>query len=262
MSDKPADERDFPRVFIGASTEKDHLVSALHTVLEEADIVAVSWRDAISPQTGTETTISSLQAATTFYDFGVFLLDTEDTVFLRDKNASAPRGNVLFEFGLFLGTLTANRTFGVWRETADAVLPSDLKGIVGFTWQDKGENDQSKMRTVADKLKPLILGQGRRQDQSHHSAGISFDGAREPSDHTEKADGWQEGAKAGFLIPLSQQTTYLGDQVVHPRYGVGIVIERGPGDEDAPITVQFAARTPAIVYASGLFCKQFLHRGG
>ena len=46
-----------------------------------------------------------------------------------DKSADAPRDNVLFELGLFMGRLGRSRTFVAYNKDAGLKLPSDLAGV-------------------------------------------------------------------------------------------------------------------------------------
>jgi Predicted nucleotide-binding protein containing TIR-like domain len=84
--------------------------------LEDVAAVEPWWTsDAFRPMAST---LSSLvDRCRDFYDFGLFLLTPDDHVVVRGTKARAPRDNVWFELGLFLGTLRERRTFAIQIET-------------------------------------------------------------------------------------------------------------------------------------------------
>ena len=73
-------------------------------------------------------TLQSLVAALDRFDFAVLVLTPDDMVASRDVTSQAPRDNVLFELGLFMGRLGPTRTFAVCSDAA-MKLPSDLAGV-------------------------------------------------------------------------------------------------------------------------------------
>jgi predicted nucleotide-binding protein len=76
-------------------------------------------------------TLDSLFKAANKYDFGVFIFSPEDIVKSRKETFFSARDNVLFEFGLFLGAMGADRTFGLVADSLDKPIktPTDLLGI-------------------------------------------------------------------------------------------------------------------------------------
>ena len=44
-------------------------------------------------------------------DFAAFIISPDDTVISRDAENLAPRDNVIFELGLFMGVLNRQRVF-------------------------------------------------------------------------------------------------------------------------------------------------------
>jgi len=73
-------------------------------------------------------TLQSLVAALDRFDFAILILTPDDVVSSRDVSSQAPRDNVLFELGLFMGRLGPTRTFVVCSDAA-MKLPSDLAGV-------------------------------------------------------------------------------------------------------------------------------------
>ena len=121
-----------PRVFIGSSSEG----------LAVARAIAAGIRQVAEPQTWdkgvfelSQSTFAALVAAVDDSDFAILVLTPDDDTKSRGARARAPRDNVVFELGLFLGRLGPRRTFFVRRHDAALKLPSDLLGITAGTFE-------------------------------------------------------------------------------------------------------------------------------
>ena len=71
------------------------------------------------------------------YDFAILIGTKEDTSTIRRKRYHTIRDNVIFEYGLFTGSVGRQRTF-ILKE-AGAKLPSDLDGITWLQFKDQEE---------------------------------------------------------------------------------------------------------------------------
>jgi CRP/FNR family transcriptional regulator, cyclic AMP receptor protein len=67
-------------------------------------------------------------------DFAAFVISPDDTVLSRENEQLAPRDNVVFELGLFMGQLARERVFIVKEQHTDIKIPSDLLGITPVTY--------------------------------------------------------------------------------------------------------------------------------
>jgi hypothetical protein len=71
-------------------------------------------------------------------DFGVFIFSPDDVTRIREETWATVRDNVLFELGLFIGRLGADRSFFVVpQDVSDLHLPGDLKGITYATYDSE-----------------------------------------------------------------------------------------------------------------------------
>jgi hypothetical protein len=61
------------------------------------------------------------------YEYGIMVATGDDATKSRGETKMAPRDNVVFELGLFMGRLGRDRTFFVFEK--DSKLPTDLLGI-------------------------------------------------------------------------------------------------------------------------------------
>ena len=121
-----------PALFIGSSTEGLPVAKALQVLLDQACEVTIWSQGVFGLSQGT---LESLVAALDDFDFAVLALTPDDLVNSRNASSQAPRDNVLFELGLFMGALGRQRTFLLFDRTAALKLPSDLAGVSAATFE-------------------------------------------------------------------------------------------------------------------------------
>ena len=82
-------------------------------------------------------TLQSLAKASQRYHYGIFVATPDDATMKKGSSLTEPRDNVIFEMGLFLGSLAVSRAFLMVEEGAN--LPSDFEGITmpRFSMSDK-----------------------------------------------------------------------------------------------------------------------------
>ena len=127
-------------LFIGSSSESTGLAEALQLNLEgRNEIRPTVWTQGIFQPSSFA--LDSLREAVDKADFGVFLFAPDDVLKIRGEERSAVRDNVIFELGLFMGTLGRTRTFVVKPRAADIRMPSDLFGLIAIEydaeWADR-----------------------------------------------------------------------------------------------------------------------------
>ncbi len=121
-----------PAVFIGSSVEGLDVAYALQENLEY-DAEPTAWPQGVFEPS--QTTLRALTAEAGRTDFAVFAFTPDDMRTMRGGQTSIPRDNVIFEFGLFMGALGAERCFFVKpRASTPLTLPSDLLGITPLTY--------------------------------------------------------------------------------------------------------------------------------
>src|SRR6185369_10594120 len=89
-----------PVLFVGSSTERHEIEKELEALLVRSCEVELWSKDVFVPSQGA---LESLVQALERFDFAVLVLSPDDLVIKRGKAADAPRDNVLFELGLFMG---------------------------------------------------------------------------------------------------------------------------------------------------------------
>ncbi|MFZ4185445.1 TIR domain-containing protein [Streptomyces pseudogriseolus] len=133
-----------PRIFIGSAGGAKDIVHALHEVLSvKAAPIAWYHDDTIA---ASKTVIERLDKIAHSEVDGAVLVLTVDDLRKRDGSQSwTPRDNVIFELGLFIGSVGRDRTFGLLCShcAKKLTLPSDLFGVTWVEYQDPRCNGAS-----------------------------------------------------------------------------------------------------------------------
>jgi hypothetical protein len=143
-----------PRIFLGSSGKQEKLLQALTRGLEEvADVVP--WTTSFNPGT---TTLQRLIELTCEVDFAAFVFAHDDWTIQSPQTSpspetaqASPRDNVVFEAGLFGGTLGMRRTFIL--HANGAKLPSDLLGLTCVRYEG---TTPAQVRVMNEKLRKAI----------------------------------------------------------------------------------------------------------
>src|SRR5436189_348922 len=151
---------DKPRIFLGSSGKQEKLLQALTRGLE--DVAQVEpWTTSFNPGT---TTLERLLELSNEVDFAAFVFARDDWTTNSPSASSAtesgqasPRDNVVFEAGLFGGTLGMRRTFIL--HANGAKLPSDLLGLTCVRYGKT--TGAAEMRVINQKLRKAIESEGR-----------------------------------------------------------------------------------------------------
>ena len=115
-----------PTLFVGSSSGGLAVARAVQTQLQHDSEVTV-WNEGAFPLG--QTTLEGIVNALDRFDFAVLVLTPDDTVVSRTLEHLAPRDNMLFVLGLFMGRLGRSRTFVVCENSTRMKLPTDLAGV-------------------------------------------------------------------------------------------------------------------------------------
>ena len=115
-----------PRIFIGSSSEGLETATMFGALLADESEVSM-WNKNVF-HLG-HNYLASLVQIQKQCDFAVLVLTPDDLIRTRYTEQMAPRDNVLFECGLFMGGLGPERTFLAFDRTWGLKVPSDLDGI-------------------------------------------------------------------------------------------------------------------------------------
>ncbi len=148
------------KVFIASSSEGLDIAKAVRRLLmdELADKAKVEpWTRRFELSA---TYIESLEKVVAEADFAVLVLTPDDVTTSRKKEKFAPRDNVIFELGLFMGGLGRERCYLVQEDRPDLKLPSDLLGVKSATFKRPEDDDveaalESECALIAKRIAAL-----------------------------------------------------------------------------------------------------------
>jgi hypothetical protein len=146
-----------PKVFIGSTQEALKYAEAIKTKLQKFASFKI-WNEDIWKPGGA--TLENLINLLKDYDFAVLILDGEDLTASRELVQDAPRDNVIFELGLFMGHLGRFRTFFLCRTNTDLKIPTDLKGITYIPFEGTPEQANKAVENACKIIRDAIETQG------------------------------------------------------------------------------------------------------
>ncbi len=146
-----------PVLFIGSSAESLAIAREIRAGFKHDNILSKLWSDG-GIFGASRFPIEDLEDQVISSDFAVLVIGPDDKVHSRGQEFEAPRDNVIFELGLFMGALTRRRAFIVSPRGIDIKIPSDLLGITSLTYKIGAKNDlTSLIAPVCDEIRKIIL---------------------------------------------------------------------------------------------------------
>ena len=146
-----------PHLFIGSSSEGLAAAQTLKTRLSswaECDI----WKDPGVFELN-KGYLENLLDRLNLYESGIMVATGDDATKSRGETKMAPRDNVLFELGLFMGRLGRDRTFFVFERGSK--LPTDLVGVTLPQFpKRKGRAQDQALKQCAEMIKAHVKSRG------------------------------------------------------------------------------------------------------
>ncbi|MEJ6080306.1 nucleotide-binding protein [Vibrio sp. 1-Bac 57] len=127
-----------PRIFIGSSVESLPIADAIAENLE-FDAEVTIWRSGTFNLSSN--TLDDLIQKSKSVDFSVFIFSPDDLAIMRAKERYVVRDNVLFELGLFIGSIGKDRCFIIKPRGIELHFPSDLLGITPTDYDPNRSDD-------------------------------------------------------------------------------------------------------------------------
>ena len=144
-----------PVVFIGSSKESLPVAEAIKSNLEDKDLIVQLWADGVFG--ASQFILTELERQVRESDFAVLVLGADDVVESRDEISDAPRDNVIFELGLFMGALSHERTFMIIPHESDIKIPTDLLGLIPLKYRSGDSDDLATLLSpIYDQLRYTI----------------------------------------------------------------------------------------------------------
>lgn len=146
-----------PSIFIGSSTNGLNIARNVSEHL--ADIAECRVWD----EGDFGLTVANLEAITKIEtDFAILILTPDDLLEKKANQQKAPRDNVIFESGFFIGKIGRERTFLVYDTFQKLEIPSDLLGISLATYSsDRRDNNlYAALGVACNKIRREIQSKG------------------------------------------------------------------------------------------------------
>jgi len=148
-----------PRIFLGSASESAHILDVLVELLGYS-VDCTSWQYADQLSLGV---MENLEQLLPQHDFAAMLFSPEDDLTKRNVTKKAPRDNVIFELGFFMGGLGRRRTFIIKERGVELDIPTDLQNIQPAEYTlPANKNWRVALTPVAAKLKRTMSEVGAR----------------------------------------------------------------------------------------------------
>ena len=136
-----------PIVFIGSSSESLDVAKAIKDGLSGVSAIIDVWDGGIFRPSSVP--IEDLERQLQRADLAVMVFGEDDKVLSRSIFTGAPRDNVVFEAGLFMGALQRERTLIVRSRRTPIKIPSDLIGLTPIQYEEGDRASLPKRLEVA-----------------------------------------------------------------------------------------------------------------
>lgn len=146
------------RLFIGSSAESLMIAQELQAGLQYGKVVVEVWTNRVFG--ASEFSLEALERMAAEIDFAALVFGPDDRVISRGHESDAPRDNVVFELGLFMGAIGRRRTFLVLPHGVDIKIPSDLLGITPLRYVHRPTNSAASLGPVCTELRRIVEERG------------------------------------------------------------------------------------------------------
>lgn len=146
-----------PMIFIGSSAENSEVANKIKECICDEDVEIRVWSEPGIFEL-TKSALDSLIETARAYDFCIMIFDENDITESRAGHYFAPRDNVVFELGLFLGAIGAERSYVLRPKSTDLKIPSDLFGITMLVWEPSDLDSSIKVQCALVKQAISKLG--------------------------------------------------------------------------------------------------------
>ena len=148
--------RETIRVFIISSVEGLDVARAVQNAFAHDRFTTMLWTDGVFRIANY--TLESLENEIDRSDFAIAIAHSDDILESRGKSWPAPRDNVIFELGLFMGRLGKQRAILMEPRDEGVKLPSDLAGITTIAYRfQKGIDSAAMLAPACNVLRDHIV---------------------------------------------------------------------------------------------------------
>jgi predicted nucleotide-binding protein len=149
-----------PILFVGSSRESLPIVEALVDGWKSSPFIVRPWTGSVF--TPSQFPIDDLARQLAACDFAALVLGPDDQVLSRGITSNAPRDNVLFELGLFMGAIERARTLFIIPGDVDVKIPTDILGLNPLRFVSRTGSLADNIAPVCSDIAALIKRMGPR----------------------------------------------------------------------------------------------------
>ncbi|MFZ1617775.1 MAG: nucleotide-binding protein, partial [Flavobacteriales bacterium] len=159
-----------PTIFIASSVSTLKVASEIKSSLLHIAEVTI-WNEGVFGLSSY--TLEALERVAKEFDFGIFIMGADD---FRQKNKDGiitliPRDNVVFECGMFIGSLGRKRTFIIIpKHISNLVLPTDLHGVIYGSYSINDDGNLNFIETARE-VSNAISDAEKTVDNENHILG-------------------------------------------------------------------------------------------
>ncbi len=135
------------RVFIISSVEALEVARLIQNALAHDGFIVRLWTDDVFKVASYA--LESLENEIDDSDFAIAVAHGDDVTLYRGQDWPAPRDNVVFELGLFMGRLGRKRAILMEPREDKVKLPSDLSGVTTIPYNYKSGKDAAALMAPA-----------------------------------------------------------------------------------------------------------------
>jgi CRP/FNR family cyclic AMP-dependent transcriptional regulator len=147
-----------PIIFIGSSMEQHPIAKAVAEEIPNEVAAITLWSQGVFGASSFP--IDDLEAQIGIADFAVLVAGPDDQVNSRGNQSDAPRDNLIFELGLFMGALSRSRTFILVPRGVKVKIPTDLLGLTCLLFDPHPAKPGDAVRTAVGDLAAIIIKKG------------------------------------------------------------------------------------------------------
>lgn len=142
------------QVFIASSKEALPIARAIQQNLEPNTEVTRWDHEVFKPTTYA---LESLLEAVKKVDFAILVLSPDDIIRMRGRQSRVARDNIIFELGLFIGSLGRDNIFMVAPSSSHSMrIPSDLHGLMFVTYDPDRQDLVAALGTACTSIQNRI----------------------------------------------------------------------------------------------------------
>ena len=148
-------KRDRDSIFIASTTEGIDIARKIQLNFEFDKFDTIIWDQFVDQPS--KIVIESIEGASKKFNYAIIVCTQDDIKFIRVSKKLSVRDNIIFELGLFIGTIGRDHVFIV-KPRIEFDLPSDLLGVIPVSYDIERfkENPQAALGGVCDKIRSII----------------------------------------------------------------------------------------------------------